>query len=155
MKKIGLVALLFCFSGSVIFTSCLGKEDAIEYPKQVNTSDYDLSIAACNWKIQSILRDTLYIINSAEELGSYTSCQQGNAPAIDFNKHTLLLTMGGMPQWVLGIEKTFVQNSVNKYKLAVDITMDMTTIPGFWSVAIITPKIPSNANIELNINKHH
>ncbi len=97
MKKL-LKILLLVIACTTLCAACneIGNNDIIvTYPEDVNVSNFSLKETAWNWNWQNTKADTLYTVNSAEELLTYISCQKKDAPAIDFDKHSLLLVRGG------------------------------------------------------------
>ncbi len=157
MKTI-LKTLLIVLASTALCTGCNdnGNVDIIvTYPVDVDVSDYSLTETPCSWNRQTIKRDTLYIINSTEELLTYISCQKALVPPIDFEKHSLLLARGGTPSWILSVSRHLQQTSINEYKLLIDIKKDYTTLPGSWLMAILTPKLSSSVTIDLEIKQHY
>jgi hypothetical protein len=158
--KILFKILLAAVISTTLCMSCNDNENEddeiiVTYPVDIEVSDYSLDETPCRWNNQTTKADTLYVINSKNELLTCISCQEALVPHIDFDKNTLLLVRGGTPQWVISTTRQFQQTSINEYKLVIDITMSMITLPGFWHIAILTPKLQSNVIIEAEITKHH
>ncbi len=157
MKNLTRILLLL----AVVATLCKGcnnigdNELSVTYPEDVDMSDVSLSGTTCSWNWQNTEEDTVYVINSAEELVSYISCEKGDAPAINFDSYSLLLAHGVTTSGVHEIERNLQQTSTNKYKLIVDITLEMTTVAQGWALSALVPKIPNNAIIKLDVIKHH
>lgn len=157
MKKL----LKFLLFGVACTTLCAGCNNMVNnditetYPRNVDVSDFNLTETACNWSWQTIKEDTVYVINSTEELYGYISCQNDNVPAIDFEKYSLLLTKGGTTSGVHKIDRNLQQTSIDEYKLTVDITLEMTTVAQGWMIAVLTPKILSSTTIELDVKQHY
>jgi hypothetical protein len=155
MKKL-LKFLLFGVACTTLYAGCnnMVNNDITEtYPTDVDVSDFNLTETACNWSWQTIKEDTVYVINSTEELYGYISCQNDDVPAIDFEKYSLLLTKGGTTSGVHKIDRKLQQTSINEYKLTVDITLEITTVAQGWNLAALVPKLSSNAIITLNVIK--
>lgn len=127
----------------------------VNYPIDVDVSDFSLTETACNWSWQTIKEDTVYVINSAEQFLMFITCQKDETPAVDFEKHSLLLTKGGTTSGVHKIDRNLQQTSINEYKLTVDITLEMTTVAQGWMIAVLTPKLLSSTTIELDVKQHY
>jgi hypothetical protein len=102
----------------------------------------------CNWAYYD--HDTVLIINSREEFENSIYCS--TYPDFDFNTHTLILACGEMViQGMARIDVALLQNCSNDYDLNVTIFYP-GLIPERWWVALITPKIKTDANIILNLS---
>jgi hypothetical protein len=159
MKKLFQIFLtaIICMT---LFAGCNDKEKEVEetivtYPIDIEVSDYSLAETPCRWNNQTVKADSLYVIDSKNDLLTCISCQGALVPYIDFDKHTLLLVRGGAPHWVISTTRQFQQISINEYKLEIDIRMSMITMPGYWDIAILTPKLPGNAFIETDIKRQN
>ena len=122
------------------------------YPVDINIQDFSLAETGCSW--QNTEGDTVYIINSAEELLLYISCNE-DIPEIDFNKYSLIFTSGGTTGGIHNISRSLQKTSVNEYKLMIDIKLDMTTVAQGWLTAFLTPKLFSHSTIESDVNQHY
>jgi hypothetical protein len=151
------ILLLSLVIGAMLGTGCNDEKDVIPvtYPVDVEVSDFILSGNACSWNWQTFRADTLYVINSVPALLELTSCLNGNVYFIDFENYTLLLSRGDTPQGVSMVSRYVQQTSINEYKLVIDVTMDMTTVPGSWKIAILCPKLSGSAVIDWEISAHH
>lgn len=149
MKKF-IISLLSFF----IFLSfgCSQQDENTTYPAIIEINDYLLTGTTCNW--QNVELDTMYLINSNEELLKYVSCQGNALPTIDFDKYSLLLVRGVNTKGIHSITRDFEQISINEYKFVIDITSDMTTIAQGWRVAVLTAKLHQNAVVKLDLRKH-
>ena len=95
------------------------------------------------------------IINSSEELRKYIECANGNYPAIDFSKYSLLLAFGTTTTVVHDLRiGSFQQLSTNKYKLAVERCMTGALAPDIWFIALVTSKLSERSEIELNVTNN-
>lgn len=142
MKRIGAYLIL------IFLISCNTKEEQYVEPLEISFTEYSLSRTAC-WQTSSETNQVV-IINSAEEMAKYIACTDGNYPAIDFSKHTLLLAGGSTTNGVSAISKRLQQLSSKQYTLDVEITLDDTTIIQDWAIAIVTKKMSGRDKIELN-----
>lgn len=133
----------------------LNEDIPITYPVDVEVSDFSLTGTPCNWNWQTIKRDTLYVINSVEDIRVHVSCQVDNLPSINFGEKSLLLIRGVTPNGVYTLSRFLKQNSSKEYLLEINIKMNATTLPGHWLIAILTPKLSSSAIIELDIKQHY
>ncbi|MDR2775197.1 MAG: hypothetical protein LBC19_10750 [Tannerella sp.] len=97
------------------------------------------------------------IINNKSEMEQYITCTEAekDIPEIDFSTHSLLLTSGGTTSGIKGFSKQLIKVASNRYKLNIDITLNMTTHAPRWIIAILTPKTPQNASVTLNVSQHH
>ncbi len=133
----------------------MNNDITVNYPINMNVSDFSLTETTCNWNWQTMKRYTVYVINSAEQLLMFITCQKDVVPAIDFEKHSLLLTSGVTPSGVHSISRHFQQTSINDYNLMVKIIMNMTAMPGFWHVAILAPKLIGSTTIKLEVKQQY
>ena len=157
MKKL-LRILLFLGVGATLCKGCnnIGNNELMAtYPEDVDMSNFSLDGTVCSWNWQYLEEDTVYVINSSEKLLNYISCQKNEVPIIDFNKYSLLLTYGGTTSGVHKIDRNLRQTSINKFKLVVDITLEMTTVAQGWTLSVLVPKIPNSAIIQLDVIQHH
>ena len=97
------------------------------------------------------------VINSVEELKKYTLCPndvqfKSLYNAIDFSKHSLLLTSGVVDDGIsFYLSQTLTQFTENQYKLNIEMLLSKTISGLQWIRAMITDKISENSNIELKI----
>ena len=95
--------------------------------------------------------DSLYIINSEEELLAHISCTEGSLPAyIDFDKYTLLVVNGVTNGWNHGCSKEFAF-CLSQYKLDIDVQLAPQGSPLEWTVVFIVDKLDSNRKVQLSI----
>jgi hypothetical protein len=157
MKKL----IKFLFVGvacTIIYSGCnnmVNNDITVNYPIDVDVSDFSLTETTCSWNWQTIKGDTVYVINSAEQLLMFITCQKDDVPAIDFEKHSLLLTSGVTPSGVHSFSQHLQQISINEYNLMVKIIMNMTAMPGFWHVAILAPRLSGNPTIKLEVKQQY
>jgi hypothetical protein len=105
-----------------------------------------------NCRLINLLPDTVYIINSNEELANYINCEN-DLPQIDFSKQTLLVTCGRAPNGISNITSELTSNG-GTYTLNIDILLEITAVAMGWEIALLTDKLTTNY-IELNVLSHH
>jgi hypothetical protein len=142
MKKILRFAAILLVMASA-FTCAKEKENE---PIEIFFTEYSLAGASCRWTNFDLGKVT--IINSNAALEEYVTCTEGTFPEIDFSKNTLLRA-GGTSHSVHKI--TFYQNSADKYTLNITLSYNFTMIAVGWSIGIVVPKLPNNAEINLNV----
>ncbi len=111
-----------------------------------------MSGTSCNWIKTE--KDTVFLINSIEELSKYISCQLDTLPIIDFDKLSLLLVCGVNTSGIHSITHDLQQISTTECKFMIDITIDMTGMFQVWSAVLLTPKIPKNSVVKLDLRQH-
>ena len=118
----------------------------------VSTEDYTLESSDCEWNFSSMQKDSLYVINSMQELLAFITCDGGETPpAIDFTKYTLLLAHGITDNGNISVvSKSLMQVSADCYNLSVEININDTAEPQTWHIAVLAPKLPQNANVTLS-----
>jgi len=124
------------------------EEPEIGFPRKVDFTK--LSRPGLCW-LDYVVVDTLFVINSNEELKNTIDCLDGAYLEIDFSKHTLLLIRGKQ----LTNQEVFVsliQHSEYKYDLDVTIYW-WNSIVGHmrFEGLILVPKISDKTNVVLNI----
>jgi hypothetical protein len=95
----------------------------------------------------------LYIINSQEELENYVSCIDGNFPAIDFSKHTFLISSGYA--YYIPAEITvadFQLLSSCEFQLDINIFLMGLGAMDKWVDKFIIKKTDEDSSILLNVN---
>jgi len=104
--------------------------------------DYTLE-SGCEWNFTAMQEDSLYVINSLQELLAFLDCDADSTlPAIDFTKYSLLLAHGNTIYGsIANISKTLIQLSANDYKLNVEISLSDTMDSEPWQIAMIVPKV--------------
>ena len=117
------------------------------------TVDYTLDGSGCKWFFNDMEQDSLYVINSQQELLSFISCTGNNMPpAIDFNLYSLLLAHGNTNYGsISNITQSVELLPSNEYKLNVAIYLQDTIASQQWHVARIVPKIVQNTRMLLNV----
>ena len=116
------------------------------------TTDYTLGVG-CGWNFPNIVPDSLYIINSDDELLTLIFCSEDSMfTDIDFNKYTLLFAHGGTSPNVPNITKK-LEFCSNNYKLDIDICLNESGIIPKWHTAIIVHKL-ENVKIKLIRNTY-
>ena len=115
-------------------------------------SDYYL-LNDCSWSLMEA--DTLYLINSQEELFTYFNCVNGSPTEIDFSRQTLLLVSGRSTSGIHAIFKQLMETERNRYTFDIDITLNMTMEAPRWIEAVLISKMSDDAVISLNVNQHY
>jgi len=126
----------------------------IKYPIEIPITEYSLEKTSCRWGARPIdcpLRSLIHI-NNDEELEKYIICGEGEYPAIDFTKYTLLATYiaSGSPMRIN--TANFSKDNINEYTLQLLIyrsVIDLTTVQCF---AFLVPKLSNDENITLHIS---
>ena len=160
MKTKNLItAFLLIFT--VVFFACDNKpEEPCEEPEMNYPIEFSLAGTSCFWKYHHSgatgdSNDTLFVINSNEELQNRIRCFDENYPEIDFSRHTLLLALGDryVPVGNYKLVVDLTQHSEHEYELTITIYWRQTIIDGgeLWTSAILVPKISDKANVVLNI----
>ena len=107
---------------------------------------------SCKWTDFNYY-NRVVIINDQEELMKYIDCAEGNSPpAVDFSKHTLLLTKGGTPHQIVETKTVFLQYAANDYELQMTVNQGYATAPDCWHTSILVPKIADEATVTLVLN---
>jgi hypothetical protein len=141
-------AILLLLAG--VISSC-GKNNE---PTEIPFTEYTWGNTDCYWTDLGS-DNSVIIINSETELEKYLICAESNCPEIDFPKHTLLMASGPGAFSVESV--TFFQNSKDEYELKVTIKeayipFDMENRVYTWHIAIVVPKIPDVAKINLKVD---
>ena len=120
----------------------------------IPTEDYRLENSDCQWNFSNMQEDSLYIINSEEELLAFITCPDDETPpAIDFTKYTLLLARGTtMYGSIADISKQLMQLSANDYGLNIGLHLSDTAAPQAWQIAVLVPKVNE---VKLNLYYPH
>jgi len=144
-----LAALFLILAG--ISSSCNPEES--DYPIDISFTEYSLEGASCQWNNLNY-DEKVIIINSNEELAKYITCTEGDYPAIDFTKHTLLLASGKTTGHIAEITANDLkQLSSNKYKLNVEATSCNLTHIEPWSMALVVEKLNKKGYVEINVTR--
>jgi hypothetical protein len=118
---------------------------------EIPITDYSLRFG-CDWDYLNIKKDSLYLINSEEELMTLISCSEGSIPfEIDFDRYSLLFAFGTTTMSIAKVIKNLQQLSLNKYSLNTEVYLSWKTCAEAWIVAIITDKLNEKNKIKLNI----
>jgi hypothetical protein len=124
------------------------------YPVNIPLIDYSLG-GYCDWNRAEIKCDSLYLINSEEELLEFTICKENAIPTlINFTKYSLIYFRTVTPNPVESVTKQLLQISDNEYQLDIDIKWSIYTVLIVWEgMAVLIPKLPQNAVLKLNMTK--
>jgi len=119
--------------------------------------EYSLQNVSCQWK-HGTDRDFYdrqpIIINSDEELQNYISCSDdGNYPAIDFTKYSMILVCGLALHQVIPDHISLYQFSTG-YVLNVNLKPYDLAVVQKWQSAIIVDKLAEETIIELKITEY-
>lgn len=102
------------------------------------------------WDINYRDYGNIILVNSEEDLKKHFLGAE--YPPIDFSKQSLLLVSGTANN---GIEKQTITNikqiSNNKFKLNVELFLNLTNVMQPWVIAALTSKISDNSKIEVNV----
>jgi hypothetical protein len=146
MKKqiLKFTAFLLILSG--IAASC----NTDEYPQKISFTEFSLK-ESCQWK-NLPYDEKVIIINSSKELEKYFSCTEGDYPAVDFAKHSLLIVSGYVNGSVAKkTVKDFKQVSSIKYILNMELDLKYKDNTEPWNMALIVEKINDDGSIKLNL----
>ncbi|MCL2435784.1 MAG: hypothetical protein FWD09_06575, partial [Lentimicrobiaceae bacterium] len=151
-KLLKLTAFLLVLTG--IASSCNPEcppDCPDEYPKNISFTEYSLLETSCQW--QNLPYDEkVMIINSSEELEKYISCTEGDYPAIDFLKHSLLLVSGKLINGITSITvKNLQQLSSNKYELNIEVEVYSSNLHK-WNAAILIDKLSEESYVGLKVS---
>lgn len=103
--------------------------------------EYSLWGTQCEWQLPNE-NNNIIIVNSDEELARYIASETGDSyPAVDFDKYTMIIAHGGVPQ---GIYQTLIESlqqvSDTEYRLNIDVVLTKTDAPELWTKAILVDK---------------
>jgi hypothetical protein len=138
------IAILLLVTGVV---ACK-KEKKEVFPKEVPFTEYSLVDTYCQWENLNY-DNKVIVINSNAELEEHISCQENDMPAINFTIHSLLVVL---EQGSVVISKRLIQTAPKEYLLHIDLMHDMTFDVRPLIIAIITQKLPSDAEVSLKRN---
>jgi hypothetical protein len=133
-------------------TSCVKPETEPNLPNgsgQLNTdaiefSDY--SLTTCHWNINSLITDSVYIVNSQEEFLMLISCEE-DMPSIDFTDQTLLFVYG---KTLTAIESKMISLEASNMNYIFNLTIqcnDATIVDKYFVAVIVSGKITSDTAI--------
>lgn len=122
------------------------KYNYLNYPSEVATEDISPE-HYYEWK--GTEDDKVYIVRSEEELRAYIT-GESPLPEIDFGKNTLLLARGTTQCGIIDVEKKIYGNEDGgNLMLHVIVKMNVATVIGEWSAAMLTPKIPNGETVDI------
>ena len=153
-KKVAVATLCLCLFFAVSCNKLLDLRERYGPPDGSDfTVDYTLDGSGCKWFFDYMEHDSIYVINSQQELLSFVSHTGTNMPpALDFNLYSLLLVHGYTDYGsISNITHSVELLPSNEYKLNVAIHLQDTIASQQWHVARIVPKIVQNAII-LNVH---
>jgi hypothetical protein len=116
--------------------------------KEVSFAAYSLT-SACKW-IKSNTNYEVIIINSNKELNPYITCTDGDYPAIDFSKYTLILAQGLGGSRIVSVSCNRLQQfAEHHYKMDVDLSLGISTVESPWQIPIIVDKLSDESTVGL------
>jgi len=121
--------------------------DVEAYPVDVAVTDYTLPDGVI-W--QNMQRDSVYIINSQQELFQYLSSTM-DIPEIDFEHYSLIVVSGANNSGTESISPRLQQTAKDTYALSIHIKPNLLTVIEKWNVAKLVAKMDENAVIELHV----
>jgi hypothetical protein len=125
------------------------------YPTtNIATANFQLLNTSCRLQYSLLKPDSIYLINSADVLRAYITCQESEVFNIDFEKYSLLFVRVVSTSGIACTTKQLTQTAPNEYILYVDITNNWLPVTESWQGLLIIPKIHSEAVITLNKNAH-
>ena len=138
--------------------------------KEVPFTRFPLSGTSCRWIVSAQcgihwsdidwdnpylggFPEHLTIINSNEKLENYIWCGNNTFPSIDFSNYTLLLVRGTAANTVSpeNFDIVFFQTETGKYTLKVNARLGLGAAETPWGTGILTPKLPDDTNITLEV----
>lgn len=118
------------------------------YPVEIQATDFSLP-EGCGWRFYFPTdlspHRAFYIINSQDDLKDKLYCED-NVPVMDFDKYSLLVFICDY-----GENLTHQLQQIDEYRYKWNIDIKGTTRSGFLSIAILIPKLPQNAIVDLDI----
>jgi hypothetical protein len=148
------INLLLC-SSIILFSlvNCEDKKAPFE-ERDVAFSEYSLN-GSYQWINLKYGSKEVIVIRNKSELENYITPVDKEIPDIDFSAYSLLLASGGETYGITTISKQLKEIAPDEYNFDIDITLNLTAEAPRWVVAILAPAIPRNANILLNVTRHH
>ncbi len=95
-------------------------------------------------------RDVLHVIRSQEELERLSVPGESEFKT-DFERYSVLLTAGASSSGIAKIDKTLTYKGSGRYLFKVDVVRNLTTVAPLWTVAVLVPAIPEDAQVELQV----
>lgn len=161
LKQLLFFTLLTCISFSL--ASCDDDDNKNDkYPKKIKI--VEKAAPDCSW-ITFPENGRYIIINSQEELERHIRCydeqkksskgiedviNQKEAPKYDFDKYTVLFYCGESTDEISDLTYELVQSADKKYDFNVKIKQSGLETISPWYVAVVVPKIPTDATIAFN-----
>jgi hypothetical protein len=147
MKNQFIVLLLF-----TLFWSCDSENEA--YPVKIDCKEYNMispSYPRLDW--DKVKEDIVVVVNNRDELEKFIFGNVNDEVInyVDLNKYTLLLAIGKTNSGILGLNKTLTRTSRHKYLLDVKITLYRMELERKWYIAVLVPKLPTSAVIDIDI----
>jgi hypothetical protein len=147
MKQSAILLLL-----AALFSACEKEVVFTELPG-INRPLQPLSDQpGCN--IRYGYNDRVILINSNEDLDKYRVCTEADPPFIDFSRQSLLPASGGVNELIHEMHTALYKNMFGKHTLEVKIVKGVYQSMTEWGIAVLTPKIPDNSKIELDLRIH-
>ena len=129
--------------------------DELDIPKggPVAATDYSLESSGCVWDFSNAKEDSTYIISDSAELLNFILCSGSSTPpSIDFDQYSLLLVHGQTnSNGITSIAKSLERFGIQEYQFKIDILLNDTAVPQPWHIAMLVPKLPQNAMIDLTV----
>jgi hypothetical protein len=145
------------------FVACNNEPNDQQYPepgKNVSFTEYSLeegvpgeeiSARWVNLNYDEYYKGKTLVINSDEEMGKYV---EGDYPAVDFTKKTLVLvygcSSGSVFKGSLIRDVKFQQVSDHDYVVTVYSWATLTQNISYWQIPIVVDKLPSDSEIQFN-----
>lgn len=151
-------AILILIPTIFLFSSC-NKEIEMnntnpfnENMENISFDIYLISDIECQWENNNP-NNNLIVINNEDEFQAQSDCEDEDIHSgIDFSEKTLLIAKGittSSPAEVTNIELFKVSD--NNYNLKIIVKRGYALTPDSWNIAITTPNIPTDAEINLEI----
>ncbi len=119
----------------------------------ISFDEFSLSNTDCKWIELAYPHDSeMIIINSNKELAEYiTESEKSSTLSIDFSQYTLLLARGVTTYDNRATIKSLQRLPNRNYVMDVVFTPGLAAVITNWQVAIITPKLEAEAQVQLHI----
>ena len=120
------------------------------YPITIKMTSFSLP-TGCAW--DNLASDSLYLINSREELAQHLACWANVILDVDLDRYTLMVLKPKYCNIESKVEKLLLkQLSADKYLLYVDVLPSTTAIAAPLIISVLAPKIAETASVELDIS---